>query len=164
MRKFNSKANSQITFLKTSNKGELLYYAGEDNLLRICPTFGVGADCKFKPTNFELSGHKSRILDVLDELDTIGYMSSIDSNGRLLVWKLVERDEIKQSQMKRVKPSSENPEAMIKALNEDNEFNVSFETNLTELEKKMITHKFILYSKHSVFKEKQRLTVAQFHG
>ena len=162
LRKFNSKAAEQVEFLRLDDTGSIMMYSGEDRVVRLTPTFGVGKSTGARAKTFELLGHKGPIIDVDEQLETSGVLSSVDSTGRLLVWQLVQSEKTGESEGKRVKTSNNSDSNMVIDDEVADDFGQAADVRLSSLELKFLKSKFILRSKHSIFREGKRLNVALF--
>jgi hypothetical protein len=70
-----------------------MFLANDDHVLRLLPIFPTEDKNLFENQVFEFKGHKSKIIYIRDTIQEDKRFTSIDLDGLVLTWLLVEEDE-----------------------------------------------------------------------
>lgn len=155
LKKYNSKANREITAIGLTSDDVSFVYAADDHIVRIHPVFN-SEDYNEK---FELIGHKGPVLGYADMLTLYGLLVTLDINGVLLLWKLVDKEEVDYQRVKDFNRAGQklgngNFTSDVKVVSE----------NLSFLEKKLLTSKFILNKKQLLYQENTAINTYKFEN
>ena len=157
LKKYNSKASKQIMSLRLTSDDSNMIYASDDYIIRFQPIF-INDNYNEK---FELVGHKGPVTDFIDTLLLNGHLVTIDTNGLLLLWKLVDKDESDFQKNTNFSRSGKKIEE-----NKKNQQPVELSNNdkLSFLEKKLKASKFILSKKQLVYQENTSINSYKFEN
>lgn len=165
IKKFNSKCVEGINCVKFTQDDRYVIYSGDDHAIRLTPVFKTA----YHKKDFELYGHKNKVIDFSDTLVQNKHLITFDINGLFLVWEIVNDEKTseqeKQKSFKRIKESSAKSGNLAEIQNEET---LDFQsevlpTNFSELEKTLESSKFILKAKHIIFQDGIGIKHYKFH-
>lgn len=158
VKKYNSKASRQISAMKLTADDACMIYAADDNIVRVQPVFNSeGFNEKF-----ELVGHKGQVTDFCDALASFGTLATLDVNGLLMVWKLVDKTD---EDLGKQKGSNRPGHKITETSNTETQEPVNrTDPNLSSLEKKLLASKFILGKKQLIYQENTVMNTYKFEN
>lgn len=170
IRKVGTKALRGITMVKFVKNDRYVIYAGDDSTVRVVPTF----KSRFQTRDWQLHGHKGLVTDVRETLTEDGFLYTFDTNGLLLLWKLVDATDSdgmapERDSRKRVKQGATSQDMEVEAPTPGQETDPEAAAQpspadlLNSFELKMESSKFILQAKHMIFQENVTLKRYDFH-